>query len=97
MQIKLRIHTLSFTTDYWHTEQRMMREAESGSMLGAHSAHQECTVCSEKIALDLDHPNEMPTIRIFSPLFSDPLTSYNFVFPLLTNPLFLLGRDIFQM
>ena len=28
------------------------------------------TVCSEKIAPALDHPNEMPTYRIFSPLFS---------------------------
>ena len=34
-----------------------------------------CTVCSEKIAPAIDHPNEMPTYRIFSPLLSDPLTS----------------------
>ena len=27
------------------------------------------TVCSEKIALALDHPNEMPTIRTFSLYF----------------------------
>ena len=33
------------------------------------------TVCSEKIAPALDHPNEMPTYRIFSPLFSDRLTT----------------------
>ena len=34
-----------------------------------------CTVCSEKFAPALDHPNEMPTYRIFSPLFSDRLTT----------------------
>ena len=34
-----------------------------------------CTVCSEKIAPALDRPNEMPTYRIYSPLFSDRLTT----------------------
>ena len=33
------------------------------------------TVCSEKISPALDHPNEMPTYRIFIPLFSDRLTT----------------------